>query len=66
MEPVVLVRPTPEQLQPLTRFERLAFSLVDFVNTNQMTKSASGLFLRSIGMSWVYCCSRNLVHVLGV
>jgi 1-acyl-sn-glycerol-3-phosphate acyltransferase len=62
----VPVRPTPEQLKPLSRFERLTFSLVDFVNTNSMTKSASGLFLRSIGMTWVYYCTRNLVHVLGL
>ena len=61
-----LVRPTPEQLAPLSRFERLAFELADFVNSNPMTKSASGLFLRSVGMTWVYYCTRNLVHVLGL
>ncbi len=62
---MIPIRPTSEQLAPLSPFERLSFELTDFFNTNPTTKAASGLFLRSAGMTWVYYCSRNLVHILG-
>jgi 1-acyl-sn-glycerol-3-phosphate acyltransferase len=61
-----VVRPTPAQLAQLSRFERLAFRLVDFVNSHELTKASSQVFLRSVGMSWVWCCTRNLIHMVGV
>jgi 1-acyl-sn-glycerol-3-phosphate acyltransferase len=61
-----IIRPTPEQLAPLAPFERIAFRVVDFVNSNRLTKAGSQVFLRSVGMNWVWYCSRNLIHLLGV
>ncbi len=66
MSAAATIRPTPEQLAPLSRFERAAFRVVDYVNTNPLTKAGSHAFLRSVGMTWVWTCSRNLIHMLGV
>jgi 1-acyl-sn-glycerol-3-phosphate acyltransferase len=60
------IHPTAEQLRLLSPFERVSFGLAHFVNSHHATKAASGLFLRSVGMTWVYYCSRHLVHLLGV
>ena len=59
------VRPTDEQLALLSPFERRTFDLVDFVNRNRLAKAATGAFLRSGGMGWVYYCTRNLMHLVG-
>lgn len=59
------VRPTAEQLARLTRFERFAFELVDFVNSTPPVKDTSSAFLRTVGMSWVYYCTRKLIHLVG-
>lgn len=59
------VRPTAEQLERLTRFERFSFELVDFVNSNPAAKSTSSAFLRTVGMTWVYYCTRRLIHLVG-
>ncbi len=59
------VRPTPEQLERLDRFERFAFELVDFVNTNPLTKATASAFLRSVGMTWVHLFTRRLIHLVG-
>lgn len=65
MPTAAAIRPTPEQLAPLSSFERLSFRVVDFVNTNPLTKAGSHAFLRSVGMTWVWTCSKNLIHILG-
>jgi len=59
------IRPSVEQLALLDPFERFSFHLNDFINSNPRTKAASQLFLRSVGMTWVYYCTRSLVHLLG-
>jgi 1-acyl-sn-glycerol-3-phosphate acyltransferase len=61
-----VIYPTPEQLQRLSAFERQAFRLVNFINTSPWAKQASHRYLRMIGACWVYYCSRNLTHVLGL
>jgi 1-acyl-sn-glycerol-3-phosphate acyltransferase len=60
------IHPTAEQLQLLSPFERVSFGLADFVNSHRGTKAASGLFLRSVGMTWVYYCCHRVTHLLGV
>lgn len=60
------VRPSIEQLRLLSRFERASFAFADFANSNPLVKAASHSFLRSVGMSWVYQCTRNLTHLVGV
>jgi len=62
----VALRPSPEQLATLSRFERRSFQLVDFVNSHAWAKTFSQLFLRSVGATWVYLCTRNLVHLVGL
>ncbi|MCC6750078.1 MAG: 1-acyl-sn-glycerol-3-phosphate acyltransferase [Deltaproteobacteria bacterium] len=62
----VPLRPTPSQLALLSSFERQAFTLVDFVNRTPATKAAADAFLRTFGASWVYHCTRNLVHLVGL
>jgi 1-acyl-sn-glycerol-3-phosphate acyltransferase len=63
MEPL---RPSAEQLAALSTFERRSFQLADFVNTNRVAKRVAQSFLGSIGAGWVYICSRNLTHLLGL
>jgi len=60
------IRPTAEQLASLSLFERSSFALADFVNSNPLAKQTAQTFLRSVGTSWVYHCTRNLVHLLGL
>ena len=60
------IRPTPEQLNALTKFERFSFNLADFFNSNPIAKTGAGLFLRSVGASWVYYLTRNLIHIIGL
>jgi 1-acyl-sn-glycerol-3-phosphate acyltransferase len=64
--PEAIIRPPPEVLARLSPFERVSFRLADFVNSNRLAKAGSSLFLRSAGMTWVYYCTRNLVHILGL
>jgi 1-acyl-sn-glycerol-3-phosphate acyltransferase len=60
------IRPTAEQLASLRLFERGSFALADFVNSNRLAKDAAQRFLSSVGASWVYYCSRNLIHLVGL
>jgi 1-acyl-sn-glycerol-3-phosphate acyltransferase len=66
MPVAAVVHPSHEQLARLDRFERLAFHLVDYVNTNPVAKAGSSAFLRTVGMTWVYYATRRLVHILGL
>lgn len=61
-----MIEPSEEQLTQLSPFERRAFQLVDFVNRNEKTKKASQAFLSTVGARWVYLCSRNLTHIIGL
>ena len=58
--------PTSEQLGQLTPFERRAFLLADFMNSRDLPKEAAQLYLRTFGAGWVYYCSRNLTHIIGL
>ncbi len=60
-----MLRPTPEQLANLGRFERVAFEIADQVNRNPALKTASHAFLASIGRTWVRVCTEKLLHVRG-
>lgn len=60
------IRPTAEQLASLRPFERGSFAVADFVNSSRLAKGAAQLFLGSVGASWVYYCSRNLTHLVGL
>jgi 1-acyl-sn-glycerol-3-phosphate acyltransferase len=60
------VHPSLEQLARLDPFERLAFHLVDYVNTNPVTKAGSSAFLRTVGRTWVYFATRHLIHIHGL
>ena len=61
-----MLRPTPAQLAPLTPFERVAFQIADTVNRRPTLKRAAHTFLRTAGASWVYHCTKNLVHMDGL
>jgi 1-acyl-sn-glycerol-3-phosphate acyltransferase len=62
-----VVKPTHEQLALLGRWERLAFRFVDRVNKNEsLSKRTSNLFLRTIGLSWVWPSIRNLLVTEGM
>lgn len=61
-----MIEPSKQQLNELSAFERRAFQFVDFVNANAKTKSFSQAFLENVGARWVYLCSRNLTHILGL
>lgn len=50
----------------MSRFERGSFALADFVNSNRLAKQTAQRFLGSIGAAWVYYCSRNLIHLVGL
>jgi len=63
---VAVVKPSAEQLARLAPFERRAFHLVDFVNTNPLTKATAAAFLRTVGTTWVYFATRRLIHILGM
>ncbi|MCB9557001.1 MAG: 1-acyl-sn-glycerol-3-phosphate acyltransferase [Deltaproteobacteria bacterium] len=60
------IQPTTEQLAPLSAFERGCFTLIDRLNRNPLTKSASAAFLRTVGAGWVSLCTRNLIHLVGL
>lgn len=62
----LMLRPTPEQLAPLTQFERVAFEIADTLNRRPEFKRAAHTFLRTVGAGWVYQCTKNLVHMDGV
>jgi 1-acyl-sn-glycerol-3-phosphate acyltransferase len=59
-------RPTPEQLAPLSRFERFAFEVADMMNRPPAVKAAAHTFLRVVGEAWVTASTNNLLHVRGV
>ncbi len=59
-------RPSSEQLQTLTRFERFAFEIADTVNRKPLLKTAAHGFLKTVGASWVHVCTKNLMHVRGL
>jgi 1-acyl-sn-glycerol-3-phosphate acyltransferase len=61
-----MLRPTPDQLAPLTPFERVAFQIADTVNRKPAFKRAAHAFLKTAGASWVYHCTKNLVHIEGL
>ncbi len=58
--------PTPAQLQLLSPFERMTFKLADFVNSNPQAKQVTHYYLKTFGAQWVYYCTRNLMHILGL
>jgi 1-acyl-sn-glycerol-3-phosphate acyltransferase len=58
-----MLRPTAEQLAPLSRFERTAFWVADQVNRRGMLKRASHAFLRTAGAGWVHACTNNILRV---
>ncbi len=60
------LRPRPEQLAVLTRFERFAFDLADTINAKPPLKRAAHTFLKTLGASWVYVCTKSLLHVKGL
>jgi 1-acyl-sn-glycerol-3-phosphate acyltransferase len=60
------IHPTADQLAPLSPFERTSFALADFFNSNELAKDTAQAFLSSVGSAWVYYCSRNLIHLLGL
>jgi len=60
------LHPTPGQLAHLSPFERHAFALADFVNSNAQAKRVAQRFLRTAGTGWVHHCTRNLVHMVGL
>lgn len=61
-----VLTPTTDQLAPLTPFERRAFKMVDFVNSHPLSKEMAQLYLKTFGTGWVYYCSRNLTHIIGL
>ena len=61
-----MLKPSPEQLSSLTRFERVAFEIADRVNRHPPLKRAAHAFLRSVGAGWVHHCTKNLLHVDGL
>jgi 1-acyl-sn-glycerol-3-phosphate acyltransferase len=60
-----MLRPTPEQLATLDRFERIAFEIADQVNRRPALKRAAHAFLSSVGRTWVRESTKNLVHMRG-
>lgn len=60
-----MLRPTPEQLATLDRFERVAFEIADTVNRRPALKRAAHAFLASVGRTWVKESTDNLVHLRG-
>lgn len=58
-------RPTPEQLAPLSRFERFAFGVADTMNRNPALKRGAHSFLRVVGETWVTNATDKLLHVQG-
>jgi 1-acyl-sn-glycerol-3-phosphate acyltransferase len=60
-----VLEPTPEQLATLAPYEQRAFQLVDFVNSHPSAKGVAQVYLETVGMSWVYYCTRNLAHIIG-
>lgn len=61
-----MIRPSSEQLAPLTPFERFAFDIADTVNRRPALKRAAHAFLRTVGMGWVHVCTKNLLQVRGL
>jgi 1-acyl-sn-glycerol-3-phosphate acyltransferase len=61
-----LPRPRSEQLELLTRFERLSFEVSDVFNRNTVLKSAGQLFLRTVGVNWVHLLTRQTAHLYGI
>jgi 1-acyl-sn-glycerol-3-phosphate acyltransferase len=59
-------RPTPEQLAPLSRFERVAFEVADAMNRPPAVKAAAHSFLRVVGEAWVTASTDKLLHLRGV
>ena len=59
-------RPTPEQLAPLSRFERIAFEVADAMNRPPAVKAAAHSFLRVVGEAWVTASTDKLLHLRGV
>jgi 1-acyl-sn-glycerol-3-phosphate acyltransferase len=61
-----MLRPSQEQLSSLTRFERFAFDIADTVNRKPTFKRAAHAFLKTVGASWVYHCTKNLQRIHGL
>jgi 1-acyl-sn-glycerol-3-phosphate acyltransferase len=60
-----MLRPTPEQLETLSRMEKIAFTVADRANRWPLLKRSGQAYLRTIGRSWVHHCTKNLLHVYG-
>lgn len=61
-----MIHPDSEQLSALKRFERVAFALCDKVNRQPLLKRAGHFYLKTFGASWVYHCTKNLIHINGI
>ena len=61
-----MVKPTPEQLALLEGFEKTAFAICDRVNRSPRLKTAAHTFLKTVGASWVYHCTKHLQQVYGL
>jgi 1-acyl-sn-glycerol-3-phosphate acyltransferase len=60
------LRPRPEQLAVLTRFERFAFDIAETINAKPPLKRAAHTFLKTVGAWWVKTCTNSLLHVQGL
>ena len=58
-------RPTDEQLDVLAPMEKVAFAIADRVNRWPVLKGPAQAYLRTFGKSWVYHCTKHLLHVYG-
>ena len=58
-------RPTDEQLDVLAPMEKVAFAIADRVNRWPLLKGPAQAYLRTFGKSWVYHCTKHLLHVYG-
>ena len=61
-----MLRPTPEQLAPLSRSERMWFRFADTINRTPALKGAATGFLKAVGRNWVAAATGNLTHLYGV
>jgi 1-acyl-sn-glycerol-3-phosphate acyltransferase len=60
-----LIRPTREQLAPLSRMERFSFRFAEGINNTRPVKWSAQVFLHVIGASWVRVCTANLIRLHG-
>jgi len=61
-----MIRPTPEQLQLLTRQERFWFELADTVNRRPLPRRVAQALQRTLGRGWVRASTKNLSRLYDV